>query len=142
MTMEYQKALLKDSRTLAQMNRRLIVDTRHRNPMNLSQLNRRMRGWLREGYRAYFFKRDGRVIGYCVFIKQKDYLYIRQFYIERAERRKGSGREALGWLRRHAWKRESRLRMDVLVGNRAAIGFWRSAGFKDYCLTMEREGAP
>jgi len=24
------------------------------------------------------------------------------------------------------------------VGNQSAIGFWRSVGFTDYCLTMER----
>jgi predicted acetyltransferase len=117
------------------------VDSKHRNPMNLSQLSRRMRRWLRSGYRAYFFKEDDRVIGYCVFIKEKEYLYIRQFYIERTARRQGLGRKAFQWLRRHIWKKEHRFRMDVLVGNKVAIGFWKSVGFKDYCLTMEKEGS-
>ena len=138
--MQYQKAGLKDSQALAKMNRRLIVDSKHRNPMKLSQLNRRMRRWFQAGYHAYFFKEDDQVVGYCVFIKEKEYLYIRQFYIERTARRQGLGQEAFQWLRRHIWKKEHRLRMDVLVGNKAAIGFWKSVGFKDYCLTMERDG--
>jgi hypothetical protein len=44
----------------------------------------------------------------------------------------------LEWLSQNAWRDRRRIRIDVLVGNQAGIGFWRSVGFRDYCLTMER----
>ena len=31
-----------------------------------------------------------------------------------------------------------RIRIEVLVSNLEAIGFWRSLGFADYSITMER----
>jgi len=39
---------------------------------------------------------------------------------------------------KNAWGVRARVRIDVLVGNHSAIEFWRSVGFTDYCLTMER----
>jgi GNAT superfamily N-acetyltransferase len=53
-------------------------------------------------------------------------------------RRRGIARRALEWLRHNAWGVRARVRIDVLVGNHSAVEFWRSVGFTDYCLTMER----
>lgn len=76
-------------------------------------------------------------MGYCVYRKEKDFLYIRQLYIERTYRRKGLGLKALRILRKTVWKKCPLLRMDVLVKNGPGVRFWRMAGFKDYCLTLE-----
>ena len=35
------------------------------------------------------------------------------------------------------WPATKRLTVDVLCHNEAGIRFWRSLGYKDYCLTLE-----
>ena len=61
----------------------------------------------------------------------------RPFFVRPDRRRKGVARDALSWLRVHAWADAPRVRIDVLVGNAGAIAFWRAVGFRDYCLTMD-----
>ena len=137
--MNFKRATPQDSALLAEMNRNLIRDEGHRNAMNVTQLTRRMRGWLKGNYRAYLFELGTVLAGYCIFRKEKDFLYIRQFYIKPRFRRKGFGRKAFEWLCQRVWKNQPLLRLDVLVGNQAGIRFWRAVGFKDYCLTLERK---
>ena len=43
------------------------------------------------------------------------------------------------WLMTNVWGSKTRIRLDVLVGNERGIAFWKSLGFEDYCITMERE---
>ncbi|HVZ81168.1 MAG TPA: GNAT family N-acetyltransferase [bacterium] len=107
--------------------------------MNAAQLNRRMRGWLRGEYKGCVFEEAGSALGYCIYRKEKEFLYIRQFYIEPAHRRKGLGLRALRVLRKTVWKKYPLLRMDVLVDNGPGVRFWRAAGFRDYCLTLESD---
>jgi ribosomal protein S18 acetylase RimI-like enzyme len=40
-------------------------------------------------------------------------------------------------LRSKIWPKHKRLTVEVLFQNEAAIAFWRSAGYKDYSLTLE-----
>jgi ribosomal protein S18 acetylase RimI-like enzyme len=107
--------------------------------MTVHQLTLRLRKWFKLGYRAVLFTENEKVLGYCLFIKMKDFLYIRQFYVEKSSRRLGVGKKAITLLRKNAWLNERRLRLDVLVTNFNGIKFWKSVGFKDYCLTMELE---
>lgn len=137
--MKIQKANSTDLRDLAVMNHRLIRDEGHRNPMTVLQLQKRMLGWLKKDYRAWIFKENGESIGYCLFRDDRDFLYIRQFYVERNVRGKGIGKRALIWMMKNVWKRARTLRLDVLVKNTRGISFWRASGFKDYCLTLERK---
>ena len=127
----------KDSSLLANMNRLLIRDERHRNKMTVRQLTQRMKKWLSSDFRAFLFLNGDKVFGYCLFVKTKEYVYIRQFYIERDSRRLGLGKKTMGLLRKTVWKKDKRLRLDVLVTNFRGISFWKAVGFKDYCLTME-----
>jgi predicted acetyltransferase len=133
-----QKAGFLDVATLGRMNLLLIRDSGHRNPMNQAQLARRMRKWMEGEYTAYLIKIRELPVGYCLCRKEKEFLYIRQFFIERAYRNRGLGRRAFHLLRKKAWKKAVLLRMDVLVGNKTGIRFWKALGFKDYCLTMEK----
>src|SRR5208283_2565582 len=119
-------------------NHRLIRDEKHRNPMNQAQLARRMKKWLAKEYTAYLFTEREKIVGYCLFRKEKEFIYIRHFYIERIHRKKGLGRKAFNLLSKEVWKKTPVLRMDVLVGNRVGLHFWKDLGFRDYCLTMER----
>ena len=137
--MKLRKAQPKDSPELAKMNHGLIRDEGHRNPMNLSQLSRRMKGWLKSEYKGYVFEEVGLVIGYCVYREEDRFFYIRQFYIKPEFRRNGLGRQAFELLRKKVWKNRHLLRLDVLVKNIGGIRFWRAVGFKDYCLTLERK---
>ncbi|NLG28897.1 MAG: GNAT family N-acetyltransferase [Chloroflexi bacterium] len=128
---------------LAQMNRRLIEDEGSRNPMSVAQLQERMRGWLAEGYAARLFVEDGvRAVGYAVFRAYPDpydpaqqYVYLRQFYVERTERRRGVGTRALALLCAQLPKGAT-VALDVLTSNPAGQAFWRSVGCEPYCTTM------
>lgn len=135
--MEYRYATPADAPVLAAMNRRLIADEGHRNSMTLSELEARMAGWLAGEYRAVLFEDGGEVIGYALFRREPEFVYLRQLFVRVEHRRRGVARDGLAWLRANAWADAPRVRIDVLVGNATAIAFWHAAGFLDYCLTME-----
>jgi GNAT superfamily N-acetyltransferase len=137
--MHYRIATLDDAALLAQMNQGLILDEGHRNRMSLDELTQRMRGWLEREYRAAIFA-DGEVcVGYALFKEELDWVYLRQFFIRKDRRRQGLGSAAIEWLSTNVWANAARLRLDVLVNNSAGVAFWKSLGFTEYCLTMERE---
>lgn len=137
MLMDFRRATPADAPLLGRLNKQLIDDERHRNPMSVVQLADRMANWLADGYRATIFSTANEVVGYVLFRHETDHIYIRQFFIVPEHRRHGLGRAAIDWLRRHDWDGAGRLRLDVLVGNERGIAFWRAVGFSDYCLTME-----
>jgi GNAT superfamily N-acetyltransferase len=137
--MIYRFAITSDAALLARLNKQLIDDEGHRNTMTVAQLEERMRDWLSEEYQAVLFQRVAETLGYALFRREPEYVYLRQFFVCCEHRRRGIGRDAIAWLRQHAWGDCARLRLDVLVGNNEAIAFWRSVGFRDYCVTMELE---
>jgi ribosomal protein S18 acetylase RimI-like enzyme len=142
--MHYRLAAPDDCRLLADLNAQLIRDEGHRNPMTVDQLAERMRSWLAGEYRAVLFAAEQggeppqEPLGYALFREEPEHVYLRQFFVRREARRQGVGRAAIEHLVRSVWPAHKRIRLDVLVGNTAAIAFWRSVGFADYCLTMER----
>lgn len=137
--MTYRFAASDDIPLLAAMNERLTRDENHRDRMTIPALRARMTKWLDEGSRAVLFEADGQCVGYVLFDKTPEHIYLKHFFIEAEHRRKGTGRSAMKWLMRNAWDGESRIRLDVLSGNERGIAFWKSLGFEDYCITMERE---
>lgn len=134
--MEFRTATKSDAGTLARMNWQLIKDERHRNAMSLPELETRMADWLAGEYSAVLFMEAGKPIGYALFRREPEYVYLRQFFVQSEHRRRGFGRAAIEWLHKHVWA-ERRVRIDVLIGNATGIAFWRAVGFRDYCLTME-----
>jgi GNAT superfamily N-acetyltransferase len=128
-----------DAPLLAEMNYRLIRDEGHRNRMTIPELRERMEVWLRGEYQATVIESDGAPVGYALFRREPEFVYLRHFFVEPEYRRRGIGRAALAWLRANTWADAPRIRLDVLVGNAAGIAFWRAVGFRDYCLTMEWE---
>ena len=144
MTLKLLPAVIGDAELLAQMNKRLIEDEGSRNPMNLSQLTERMRGWLQGSWKADFILRDDQVIGYALYEFRKDQydpslpvVYLRQYYIEREHRNNGYGRLALQLLRRERFGPGATVEIDVLSGNPGGQRFWTAAGFEPYCITMK-----
>lgn len=140
--MHYRFATVDDAPVLAALNQALIRDEGHRNPMSLAELATRMAEWLAGEYQAVVFEDAAQPIGYALFRREPEHVYLRQFLIASEHRRRGRGRAAIDWLRQHAWGPQRRVRLDVLVGNASGIAFWRAVGFSDYCLTLESEVAP
>jgi GNAT superfamily N-acetyltransferase len=132
----FRYATIADGLLLAEMNLQLIRDEGHRNPMSLPELRQRMEGWLAGEYQAVVIE-DNEPSGYALFRLDEDQVYLRQFFVRRDRRRQGIGRSAIRWLTEHAWHDRPRIRVDVLIGNRAAIEFWRAVGFADYALSLE-----
>lgn len=135
--MNFRQATLADVPILARMNRQLIADEGHRNPMAEAQLAQRMAGWLEGAYEAVIFSLDGSDVGYALYRRMPEFVYLRQFWVAAEYRRRGIGRLAFQWLQQYPWQGKTRLRVEVLAGNERAIAFWRSLGFADYALTME-----
>jgi GNAT superfamily N-acetyltransferase len=136
--MKYRLATANDVSLLAAMNHQLIRDEGHRNSMSGAELEGRMRTWLDGEYQAVLFEDDEGVAGYALFKREPEWIYLRQFFVEPARRRQGIGRTAIRWLLANFWNDDPHIRLEVLVGNREGIEFWRSLGFNDYCITMER----
>ena len=135
--MHFRFATSEDAAVLALLNQQLIRDEGHGNPMNLSQLTERIAGWLDGEYQAVLFAEDHTAVGYALFRREPEFVYLRQFYVQADRRRKGIGRSAFHWLWQNAWPDALRLRIDVLVDNVVGRQFWRSVGFQEYCVTME-----
>ena len=124
---------------LARMNEELIRDEGHRNKMSLSELEQRMSAFLRNEYQAVIVSSDQRDIGYALYRRDPEWVYLRQIFVVAWMRRTGVGRSMMEWLKANPWKGCKTIRTDVLVGNAAGIDFWKAVGFKEYCITMEME---
>ena len=136
--MDYRKAGEGDLPLLAELNQQLIRDEDFPNPMSVTELEYRMRDWLTRAYTAVLFLNDGSVVGYALYRNDDTGIFLRQFFICRAERRKGLGRAALDLLFGRIWPEGAAVSLEALCANKAAIAFWRAVGFEDYALTLRR----
>jgi predicted acetyltransferase len=137
MKMEYHIANETDLDILAEWNHQLVRDEGHRNQMTVSQLRDRMQQWLVGDYTAVIFDKDGESVAYALFCERENEIYLRQLFVKRENRNQGIGKEAVRTLKDEIWAKSKRLTVDVLSHNKAAITFWHSVGYKDYCLTLE-----
>jgi len=135
--MKWRAATSDDAQLLGQMNLRLIQDEKHRNPLGETELIQRMRDFLSGNYKAIIFEDEIEVLGYALFHPQDDFLYLRQFFIERHRRKEGNGRAAMQLLLDNVFPAEQRLVVTVLTTNPDGLGFWRAVGFSDYCTSLE-----
>ena len=72
---------------VAQMNKRLIEDERHPNPMNVSQLADRMREWLRGEYACCLATENGKIVAYCLYRDAGEFYYAQNWRQLARERR-------------------------------------------------------
>jgi predicted acetyltransferase len=105
--------------------------------MTVAQLEQRMRDFLAGEYRAVIYEEGGEVVAYALFREQPEEIYLRQLFVVRHRRRQGIGRRAVEILRSQVWPKSKRLTVEVLVANQSAVAFWRAAGYRDHCLTLE-----
>lgn len=136
MKLLWREASDSDLALLAEWNHQLIRDEGHRNPMTVVQLAERMNKWLRGEYRAVVFSTD-EPVAYALFKKEDELIYLRQFFVRRDRRKAGIGRVEFTILKEQVWPSGVRLTVDVLCQNQSGIAFWRSVGYRDYCLTLE-----
>jgi GNAT superfamily N-acetyltransferase len=134
--MELRDAAASDLRMLAEMNRALIEDEGHANPMDVAALESRMERWLAGDYRAAVVVDDGQPVGYALFRPSEVGVTLRQFFIRREQRRRGLGRAAIAEMRKTLWPRGTQMEVEVLSGNSGGLAFWRSVGFSDYSVAL------
>ena len=138
--MQWRFAKASDALSLAEMNRQLISDEGHRNPMDVEQLCARMIGWLASEFCAAIFERDGEMIAYALYRSdEQGRIHLRQFFVGRSFRRRGLGRDAFRLFRTEVIPSDSRIVLEVLTTNRAARAFWTAVGFHEYAVTLELE---
>ena len=137
--MDYRTAGVGDLPLLAELNQQLIHDEGFANPMPVIELEHRMRAWLTRAYTAVLFLNDGIVVGYALYRNDDPGIFLRQFFICRAERHKGLGRAAVDLLFGRIWPDGAAVSLEALCANKAAIAFWRAVGFEDYALTLRRQ---
>jgi predicted acetyltransferase len=129
-------ASVEDCSMLAAWNYQLIRDEGHRNPMDVWELEERMRGWLVSGeYLAVIFEAD-EPVAYALFRETEDEIHLRQFFVVRHKRRAGIGSCAMAQLFA-LWPKEKRWTVSVLTKNIPAVAFWQAMGYADYALTLE-----
>jgi len=149
MTLSIRVATEDDIEVLAMMNKQLIEDEGHRNPMSVPELAQRMGGWLRSGWDADVFVQantpaSGTIIGYALYQHRKDdffpdqrVVYLRQFLIKREYRDQGLGRLALRELFNARFPSKCTVIVDVLTANERGIRFWQQVGFQPYSMTLK-----
>ena len=135
--MQWREATENDTEILAEMNSQLIEDEKHRDPLSLPALQKRMGEWLSGEYTAILFESDELPVAYALYHYQDDFLYLRQFFVIKEKRRQGIGRQAVNILVEEVFPPDKRLVVTALTQNPNAIKFWRTVGFSDYCLSLE-----
>jgi len=121
---------------LARLNKQLIEDERHDNPMNVPELKERMRRFLNTHYKAYLFKAGDEVKGYALVDHARNPLYLRHFFICRDSRRLGLGTAAFHLLLQHL--DTDVIDVEVMWWNERGYRFWRSLGFQERSIYMRR----
>ena len=135
-------ATLADVEVLTELNGQLVEDEGHANDMTRSQLADRMRAWLQKEYRAVIFEEEREVVAYALYcvgekLEGDRFIFLRHFFVQRARRRQGIGREAVRLLLSEILPPGARILLDVLYHNQGARDFWKKIGFKEHCLTLE-----
>ena len=136
--METKKATLADLSLLAKWNKEMIADQGHRNPMNVDELEDRMKNWLEnESYIAHIFYDRSSPVAYSLYREEANEVFLRQFYVCRDFRRQGIGTRAMEILLKDIWPNDKRLIVEVLLTNKPAIEFWKAVGYREHYLGLE-----
>jgi ribosomal protein S18 acetylase RimI-like enzyme len=135
--MQIMQVTLDDVDRLAVLNKYLIEDEQHPNPMNVEQLAKRMSGWLQAEYTGYLARIDDRIAAYCLYRDDGEYYYLRHLYVDRDFRRQGIATQLLVWMYANIWV-DKKVRLGVLAHNEVAIAFYERYGFEIKALQLEK----
>jgi GNAT superfamily N-acetyltransferase len=132
---------------VAQWNVQLHEDE-HSAPMSIDAATQRIRRWLEEGtFQGVTFLVEGEAIGYLLYELRPAHpdqrggasVYIRQFFIARAARRKGRGTAAFRAFVDERVLGDTQLMLDVKRSNPAGQRFWESLGFQAKSINYEHD---
>ena len=140
------KATLDDASVLAEMNQMLIDDEGSVNPMSLDQLKTRIHRWLESGeYEAVILSRNDETVGYVLYRQERNEydidelnIYVRQFFVNRAYRRRGIGRAAFEQVVSDYFPPQATIVLEVLASNLQGRSFWERLGFEPYYTAYRR----
>lgn len=135
--MNHRPANENDLELLAIWNKQLIEDEGHDNSMTIAQLRERMSEWLKADYQVIVFSKTSAPSAYVVFRDSDDHIYLRQFFVDRAQRRCGIGNEAVAILKNYILPHTKRVRLEVMASNRQGLAFWEACGFGTRYIGME-----
>jgi ribosomal protein S18 acetylase RimI-like enzyme len=121
---------------LASMNRELIAAEGGPSHLGLGQLTARMASFLERGYEAYLVISGEDQVGYVLFRRDVDHVFIRQFYVASERRRAGVGRCIFGLLSDDVFPGE-RVVLQVRPGNERGLRFWEGLGFTQSGTALE-----
>lgn len=133
---------------VVEMNCVLREDEGYADWSSPAHLSERMEGWLSTNHEAWIYTlagidrpEDRHVAGYALLDTGADPLLIRHLFVERGLRRHGVGHRAVELLLDHY--RPTKVDVEALTGNRAAVRFWHKMGFANRSLAMRRAaGSP
>ena len=126
--MQIRSATVEDAEILGAAGQ-LIRDEGHRNAMTIPQLVQRMADWLRAEYEAAIAEERRTLVGYALFRREVDYVYLRQIFV-RAENRRP----------RHRAKPDSMALAKRLAGCPCASALMCSWGMKRVAVFGSRSG--
>lgn len=134
-----------DIRTLAVLNRQLLDDEGHPTDIAIPELIERHRVWLStKEWHQDILEIEGHVVGYIVHALNPYPLdpaiperFVRQFFIDRAYRRQGLGRDAFDLFMETRVAPGGRVTLDVLESNPGGQAFWASVGCRPFFHRME-----
>ena len=137
--MQAREARQEDYGMLANWNRQL-QENEGSEVMCLAAIQSRLAAWISVGYSAVIFE-EQIVVGYALFRSadpeaEGSGVYLRQFYIDRAHRRKGYGTEAFKVLCSEVLCGQ-RIFLDALETNLTGHRFWESLGLARYSTRYE-----
>lgn len=125
------------ARELAILNKQLIEDEGHGNPMSISELSERMLSWLEAEYICYAIEEDKALISYSLWRDDGEFYYLRQLFTLPEHRLKGYAKNLLAYLEVEIFN-DKPIRLEVLANNEIAKEFYRRAGYEIYCHTFTK----
>lgn len=125
---------------LGRLNRLLIEDEGHSNPLSPDELAERMRKWLAGDYRCHGIVGGDKILAYCLHRDDGDYYYLRQLFTDRSCRQSGQASRLLAHLESEVLS-DKPIRLEVLVNNEEAIRFYDKRGYRVYCHTLVKDAS-
>ena len=110
----------------------------------LDDVRIRLHGWLsRRQYHAALFSRTGSddALAYALWQDRGNEVFLRHFFVSRAHRREGVGRNVMQLLEQQIWPRDRRIILEVLSGNGRGRHFWQALGYHPYSETLIKDAS-
>ncbi len=120
---------------LASMNEELLRSEGGPSTLSTGALASRMTAFLDHGYEAHLVELGEDLIGYVLFRRDVDHVFIRQFYVASGQKPEIE-RRVVNWMMEKVWPGE-RLVLRVRSASEPLRRFWQSFGFEPSYSALE-----